>query len=216
MISTIICDLDGLLADTEALHFQAYQEALEDHGARVDLPDYIEYWIRRGEGVNAWAAEQGLTLDIPAIRAQKYARYQELVHQSVRAMPGARDALQRVRGTWRLALASASHGNAAQRVLECLGLAHYFDDILSGDDVERAKPFPDIFLKSAHNMRVKPDECVVLEDAERGVRAAFSAGMRCIAVPNQYTRGQDFSLATRVVSSLDDVTTELLNALSNV
>ncbi len=213
MISTVIFDLDGLLADTEGLHFQSYREVLVQHGVDVNLTQYIKHWIRGGKGVTAWAEEHDLTLDVPLIRKQKYARYKELVQASAQPMAGAVEALQRLHGTRRLALASAAHGNSVQWVLNCLGITHYFDDILSGDDVQRAKPFPDIFLKSAQNLNVDPAECVVLEDAERGVRAAHSAGMKCVAVPNHYTRDNDFSLATTIVASLNDVTLTLLDTL---
>ena len=213
MITTIIFDLDGLLADTEGLHFQSYREVLAQHGVDVDLAQYIKHWVQGGKGVPAWAAEHGFVLDVPSIHKQKYARYQELVKTSAQPMAGAVETLERLHGRRRLALASASHGNSAQCVLNCLGMTHYFDDILSGDDVQRSKPFPDIFLKSAQNLTVDPAECVVLEDAERGVRAASSAGMTCIAIPNQYTRDNDFSLATHVVSSLSDITLSLLDSI---
>ncbi len=213
MITTIIFDLDGLLADTEGLHFQSYREVLAQHGVDVSLPQYIEHWVRGGKGVTAWAEECGFVLDVPSIHKQKYARYQELVQTSAQLMAGAVDALERLHGTRRLALASASHGNSVQWVLNCLGITHYFDNILSGDDVQRSKPFPDIFIKSARNLTADPSECVVLEDAERGVRAANSAGMKCIAIPNQYTRDNDFSLATHVVPSLNNVTLTLLDSI---
>jgi HAD superfamily hydrolase (TIGR01509 family) len=216
MITTIIFDLDGLLADTEGLHFQSYCEVLAQHGVDIDLTHYIEHWIRRGLGVTAWAAEHGLTLDAPLIRRQKFARYRELVQTTARPMPGAPEALQRLHGQWRLALASASHGDSVRWVLECLGMTAYFEDILSGDDVARAKPFPDIFLASARNLNVEPAECLVLEDAERGVRAAHSAGMTSIAIPNRYTRAQDFTLAARVVASLHDVTPALIASLCDI
>lgn len=213
MITTVIFDLDGLLADTEGLHFQSYREVLAQHGVDVTLEQYIEHWIRGGKGVTDWAREHGLTLDVPLIRKQKYARYQELVELSVQPMQGAVELLQRLHNKRRLALASASHGNSVEWVLRCLGITRYFEDVLSGDDVTRSKPFPDIFLKSAQNLKIDPAECVVLEDAERGVRAANSAGMKCIAIPNVYTRDNDFSLATKVVSSLDEVTLELLEKI---
>jgi HAD superfamily hydrolase (TIGR01509 family) len=214
MITTVIFDLDGLLADTEGLHFQSYQEVLKQHSVDITLKQYIEHWIRGGKGVTDWAREHGLTLDVPQIRKQKYARYQELVESTAQPMQGAVEVLQRLQNKRRLALASASHGNSVQWVLRCLGITHHFEDIMSGDDVKRSKPFPDIFLRSAQNLNIDPSECVVLEDAERGVRAANSAGMKCIAIPNVYTKDNDFSLATKVVSSLHDVTLELLEKIS--
>jgi beta-phosphoglucomutase-like phosphatase (HAD superfamily) len=75
------------------------------------------------------------------------------------------------------------------------------------------KPAPDIFLKAAVDLGVEPSQCLVLEDAEKGVVAAYRAGMRCIAVPNDYTRHHDFSKATRICRSLAEVTPQLLQSL---
>jgi beta-phosphoglucomutase-like phosphatase (HAD superfamily) len=75
------------------------------------------------------------------------------------------------------------------------------------------KPAPDVFLLAAARLNVDPGECLVLEDAEKGVRAAHAAGMRCIAVPTEHTRDNDFSLADRVLPSLHEVTIELIDAL---
>jgi beta-phosphoglucomutase-like phosphatase (HAD superfamily) len=85
--------------------------------------------------------------------------------------------------------------------------------IVTGLDVPNVKPAPDIFLAAAQQLGATPSQCVVLEDAEKGVIAANLAGMRCIAIPNNHTRHHDFSKATRVCSSLKNVTLELLETL---
>ena len=85
--------------------------------------------------------------------------------------------------------------------------------MVSGNDVEKAKPAPDIFIKEAAMLGVEPPRCVVIEDAQMGVEAAYFAGMKCIAVPNEHTASSDFSKATAVVSSLDDITLEFIDSL---
>jgi len=87
--------------------------------------------------------------------------------------------------------------------------------VVSGLDVPRVKPAPDIFLAAAGQVGAAPSECVVLEDAEKGVIAAYQAGMRCIVVPTQYTRHHDFSKATRVCSSLNEITLEFIEAMGS-
>lgn len=82
--------------------------------------------------------------------------------------------------------------------------------ILGFGDVERAKPWPDLFLLAAQRMAVPPQDCVVLEDSEKGVLAAAAANMRCIAVPNEHTSDHDFSKAWRIVPSLLALTPESL------
>ncbi len=80
-------------------------------------------------------------------------------------------------------------------------------------DVVRTKPHPDIFLHAAEKMNAAPEQCVVIEDAEKGVPAAYAAGMKCIAVPNAHTADNDFSKATLVVDSLEEINCELIDRL---
>jgi HAD superfamily hydrolase (TIGR01509 family) len=213
MITTVIFDLDGLLADTEQLHCRAYQRALLEHGVNLTELEYGEHWVRCGNGIHEWIGQHGYDLDSGALRARKAEHYRDLLRSSLRPMAGAEALLQRLTGKMRIGLASSSYRDAVDGVIYGLGIADYFETIVSGLDVARVKPAPDIFLETAKRLGVAPAECVVLEDAEKGVLAAHAAGMRCVAVPNDYTRTHDFSKATQVCSSLDDVTVNLLRNL---
>jgi len=213
MITTVIFDLDGLLADTEPLHCRAYQLALLEHGVRLAAADYREHWVRCGKGIHEWVGQHGLDLDPVALRASKAIHYHDLLRSSLRAMEGAEALLNRLSGKMRIGLASSSYRDAVDGVLHGLGIADYFETIVSGLDVDRVKPAPDIFLKAAHRLGVAAAECAVLEDAEKGILAAHAAGMRCVAVPNDYTQDHDFSKATYICSSLNDVTVSLLRNL---
>jgi HAD superfamily hydrolase (TIGR01509 family) len=214
VITSVIFDLDGLLADTERLHCQAYKDVLGQYGLTVTDVQFAEHWTRAGKGISEWIKEKDLPLDIPLIRKQKSERYLELVESSVQPMEGAFTLLERLSGKITLALASSAYQHWVEPVLRCLDITHYFEKIVSGDSVSRSKPFPDIFLYTAQKLGVQPSQCVVLEDAEKGVLAARQAGMKCIAVPNEYTRDNDFSQATRVVSSLNEITLDFLNTLT--
>ena len=216
MAQALIFDLDGLLADTEGLHCRAYQMALMEHGVELRDADYAEHWVRFGKGIADWLSLRRLTLDPHALRLRKANHYLQLLASSLRPMDGALKLLESFHGRTKFALASSSYRDAVDGVLAGLGIAHYFAIIVSGLDVEQVKPAPDIFLKAASDLGVEPSECVVLEDAEKGVLAAHLAGMRCIAVPNRYTRHHDFSKATRICASLNEVTPELLESLDTV
>jgi len=213
MISTVIFDLDGLLADTELLHCQAYQMAFAERGINLGVADYAEHWIRQGKGIVDWVDLRGLTFDPHALRMRKSQHYLSLLESSLRPMDGALELLESLRGRFRTALASSSYRDAIDGVLAGLRIAHYFEAIVSGLDVAKVKPAPDIFLLAAGRLQVDPTECLVFEDAEKGVLAAHSAGMRCIAVPNGFTRHHDFSKATRVCASLREINIDLLAEL---
>ena len=109
--------------------------------------------------------------------------------------------------------ASADMSAQPIAVLQGLDIVHYFNAVISGLDVARVKPAPDIFLAAARAVGAIPSECLVLEDAEKGVLAAHEAGMVCIAVPNEHTRHHDFSRAMRICASLNEITLELIEQL---
>lgn len=213
MITTVILDLDGLLADTERLHCRAYQMAMLEHGVDLEEDDYCEHWVRNGRGIDDWVIKHHLNLEPHALRLRKSEHYQSLLRSSLRPMDGAQGLLNRLRGRMRIGLASSSYPDAIDGVINGLKIAQYFEVIVSGLDVARVKPAPDIFLKAARDLGVSSPECVVLEDAEKGVVAAHRAGMRCVAVPNDYTRHHDFSKATRVCASLNEITIDFLRTL---
>lgn len=215
-LPAVIFDLDGLLADTECLHCRAYQLALLEHDIDLLEADYAEHWVRFGKGIADWLTARRLALDPHALRLRKAQYYSDLLVTSLRPMEGALELLEFFHRRTKIALASSSYRDAVDGVLAGLGIAHYFEVIVSGLDVEQVKPAPDIFLKAAHDLGVEPARCLVLEDAEKGVLAAHTAGMRCIAVPNRYTRHHDFSRATRICASLKEITAEFLQELNGV
>jgi beta-phosphoglucomutase len=214
MITTVIFDLDGLLADTEKLHWRAYHEALQAHGAVLTEADYAEHWVRAGKGIGDWLMQHGLNFDPLALRAHKSKRYLELLATELQPMAGALELLEELRGKKTLALASSSYRDAVDGVVRGLDIGHYFQVIVTGLDVARVKPAPDIFLAAARQAGALPSQCLVLEDAEKGVLAAIEAGMSCIAVPTEQTRHHDFSQATRVCSSLNQISLELIDSMS--
>ena len=205
MITTVIFDLDGLLADTEPLQMRAYQQALLTYGVDVSETDYARHWIRAGWGIDEFVTDRQLPLAPDIVRQRKIEIYQELLETSLQAMLGAPELLARLYRRKCLAVASSSMRITVEYILHRLGFAKYFEIIAAREDVEQAKPAPDIFLYVARRLRVLPAACVVIEDAEKGIVAAHRAGMKSIAVPNRYTQDNDFSAASSVVGSLLEV-----------
>jgi len=216
MITTIIFDLDGLLADTERLHCQAYRDALGAENIALSEAEYAEHWVRCGKGIAEWLAARGHTQDPLAVRAVKSKRYLDLLACELKPMAGALELLDALHGRKKVGLASSSYRDAVDGVLGGLKIGHYFQAIVSGLDVERVKPAPDIFLAAAKQLDAAPAECLVLEDAEKGIIAAHAAGMRSVAVPNDYTRHHDFSKATAVCASLSEISIDSLETLDRL
>jgi beta-phosphoglucomutase len=210
MITTLIFDLDGLLANTEKLHCMAYQDALAKFGFKLTENDYSEHWILKGGSIGEFIAVRGLDIDPELIRLAKAERYEELVVSTADPMPGAISILSRMTGWKKLALATSSYEDAAYAVLRALNIGVYFSCIATRSSVTRIKPFPDLFLYVARALGEAPENCLVFEDSEKGIIAAEAAGMKSIAIPNIHTFDHDFSKATVIVPSLEVVTRELI------
>ena len=201
-MTALLFDMDGLLSDTEVLHCRAYQETLAEFGQEITAEEYAAHWIRQGKGITDWLEEKKLPFSADRVRGAKTKRYHHYVKTELQAMPFARETLSSLAGRVPMALVTASHAHESKAVLTGLGFATFFSTVVNGDDVARTKPFPDGFLLAAERLKVAPSDCIVLEDAEKGVRAAKAAGMRVIAVPNHYTAKDDFSMADWVVENL--------------
>jgi len=213
MINAVIFDLDGLLADTEKLHLSAYQKVFSELGIELSEQEYADHWIRCGKGTDAFIAKRNLTADSNFVRREKARHYKELVSSSATPMPGACELLCSLQGKKLMALATSSHPKDAHAVLKALDFKDFFSYIATKNSIERVKPHPDIFLHVAKETNTPPENCLVIEDAEKGILAANAAGMQSIAVPNRYTMDNDFSKADVVVSSLDEVNCELIDQL---
>jgi HAD superfamily hydrolase (TIGR01509 family) len=213
MICAVIFDLDGLLADTEKLHLSSYKTVFSEIGFELSDEEYANHWIRDGKSTDAFIAKKNLSVDPDIVRRDKALLYKKLVSSNAELMPGAHELLVALKGKKKMALATSSHPKDAHEVLEALDIEKFFSCVATKGSVERIKPYPDIFLYVAKEMDMPPENCVVLEDAEKGILAADAAGMKSIAVPNMHTIGNDFSRATLVVKSLTEVNYELINQL---
>jgi HAD superfamily hydrolase (TIGR01509 family) len=179
----VLWDLDGTLVDTKEFHFKSWALALPEFG--FDFPaDRFE----RSFGMNNTGVLE-VFLDRPvepelvqAIGERKEMLFRSLLRGNVQALPGVRDWLKRLRG-WsaRQAVASSAPPANIDIMLGELGIAGYFDAIVSGCTLP-SKPDPAVFLQAAAQVGVAPGDCIVMEDAVAGVAAARRAGMRCIAV----------------------------------
>jgi beta-phosphoglucomutase len=212
-VSSIILDMNGLIVDDEPLQLEAMNLALAQFGITLTG----SYWSDRCAGrrseefTKRILSENGLPHSETAISdivSQKNDRYRSLISNSVgkHTRPGVLDLIAFIKesGYKTLSLATTASPFEVETVLGDRGLRilKEFLYIVTGADITRHKPDPEIYLRVAALTGTRPGRCLVFEDSGPGVTAAKNAGMPCIAVPNDFTRGQEFSGATFIVSDL--------------
>jgi len=207
VIRGLVFDFDGLILDTELPVYQAWAEIYQRHGLELSA----EFWttiIGRGsdyfDPVADLEQRLGLELDREAIQAARRTREMEMV-MDLRVMPGVNEWRQQATAMGvGMGVASSSSRRWVVGHLERLALDG-FSCIRCGDDVERAKPAPDLYLAVLECMGVAAHEAVAVEDSGSGVRAAKAAGLHCVAVPSSMTAGHDFAPADLILGSLAEV-----------
>lgn len=179
----LIFDMDGLMVDSEPLWFQVEQAFVVDRGGSWTHEDGARC-VGRGlpATVEAMIAKLGSSLTVEAGVVELTDRFVARAGE-VKLKPGCLELLEVARGRAGLAVASSSPRRLVARVLEETGLAPRFGVVVTGDDVVRTKPEPDIFLLTAERLGAAPADCLVLEDSLAGVTAAHRARMPVIAVP---------------------------------
>ena len=209
----IIFDMDGVLIDSEELHFKAYTQVLARLGANVSREEYAREWIAAGRGPEYAVKAYSLPLSPEELRALKGPVYHEILKAEACLMPGVIEALSRLRPRYPLALATNSNRADVGFVMERFQLQRFFKAVVTRECYALAKPEPDAFLAAAAALELPPSSCLVVEDSQRGIVAAHRAGAKCVAVPHAFTRDSDFSLAERVIADLDELTVELVEEL---
>ena len=178
----VIFDLDGVVVDTVAMHYSAWKRLFSEAGIRFDFATYKKYvdGIPRIEGVKSMMPEADEeTINDLAERKQKY-YLKELDKNPPRIFDDANYLIKELK-SHRIKVAVASSSKNCRHILKKTGLNN-IDAIVDGNDLKKGKPDPEIFLKAADRMGLKPEDCLVIEDAILGVEAAKVAGMKCIYI----------------------------------
>jgi beta-phosphoglucomutase len=213
MLRAVLLDMDGVLVDTEELTFRAAQQMFKEHGIHVIWEDFRPYI---GTGENSYlgnvARKYAYASDIPKDKERMYTIFGDLAKGRLKALPGVAGFITecRHRGL-KLALATSADYVKMMINLKETGLdPENFDVLVNGQDIVHKKPDPEIYLKTASILGVKPDECLVVEDAVNGIEAAKAAGMKCLAVTNSFSRNE-LKMADWICDSLENFPPEALN-----
>lgn len=216
-LRAIIFDFDGVIANSEPLHFRAFQDVLARHDVALSERDYYARYLGYDDvGVfRAVGLEQGLVWDkdyIARLVALKASQMEELERDVSILFPGAEAAIRRAAALVPIAIASGALGHEIRRVLVREGLLECFVAIVAAEDTPASKPAPDPYLRAlsllseALGAPLAASECVAIEDSPWGLQSARAAGLRTVAVAHTYDEAA--LAADAVISSVDalDVT----------
>lgn len=207
-MKAVIFDLDGVLIDSEPLHALADNQLLTESG--IEAPEtYFDrfvgwtnkaMWEEIKKDYNiAPDAEELMGLQLPL-------KLKLLKEGDYKPVSGITELLEQIKKMEiPMAIASSSPRQFIEEVLVKIGIMNYFTIWLSGEEVALSKPEPDIFLKVAELLNVKPHECLVIEDSTSGIIAAKRAGMRCIGYKNVNSGNQDLSAADLIVHKIEEI-----------
>ena len=209
MKKAVIFDLDGLLIDSEIISYNIYADLLR----RYRLPFNLDTYARLYSGKNDLTNMQTLiyTYHLPLTVEEGLAfvdaREKEYFAKGVALKSGAKELLHFLKNHHvKILLASSSTRERALGILNQHGIAGFFDAMVFGPEIERGKPFPDIFIKAQGRSGETAADCLVLEDSEAGIRAACGAGIDVICIPDMKKPDEPFlSAAAAVLPSLLDV-----------
>lgn len=214
----LVFDFDGLIMDTETPEVEAWETIFREHG--FEFPE--EWWVQAvGRGAEQMAEtpihvlerKVGRSLDHEALHAVYEERRMNVIN-ALDALPGVRELIDEAkRSGIALAVASSSKHDWVDTHLTRIGLFDRFDAILCADDVQQAKPFPDLYLAACAALDAEPSRSLALEDSPNGIRAAKDAGLWCITIPNPQTAHLDLSQADIRLETLSGITIDRLDKL---
>ena len=215
MIEVVIFDLDGVLVDSQPLQYEAYNLVFSGYGYPIGHDDW-RLMVQHSYSIKQWIQEKGIPLDPEKIRDEKKKIYDHFIEEKLQLKPGANNLIELLSGRYRLCIASASRIESIEAITRKFSWVDKFRCFVSDTEVRHGKPFPDVFLKAASQMRTSPSHCVVIEDSAAGLKAAKKAGMTCIVCPDSYFKVSPYEYETAdvIVDSLEDIRVETIEGIS--
>jgi beta-phosphoglucomutase family hydrolase len=212
---TILWDMDGVISDSYSLHFAAWQETFAKRGIEFAKEDFTKLFGTRNDFiVRSIMGREFPEKDVEIMVHEKEETFRRKATGNIKPFPGVVRLLNSLKkGNFKLGLASSAPKENIDLAFSELNLTGIFNCIVSGQEVTESKPSPQIYLLAAKKLEATPNDCVVIEDSPLGVKAAKTAGMKCLAITNTHPR-QELEKADRVVDSLENV--DLITLLMRV
>jgi HAD superfamily hydrolase (TIGR01509 family) len=222
MLRAVIFDFNGVIVDDERIHFRMFQRVLAEEGAALTEREYFSTYLGLDDrgcfaAVLTDAGRPTRIEHVAALVERKAAYYLEALDHNVVLFPGVAALVAELAHGLALAICSGARQNEIERILDLTGMRAAFGVLVSADQIHAGKPDPAGYLWTLRELQARVPglsaaECLVIEDAPAGVRAAQAAGMRCLAVTNS-TSAEKLAHADRVVTSLEQVSRADLAAM---
>ncbi|MCZ6469365.1 MAG: HAD family phosphatase, partial [Candidatus Dadabacteria bacterium] len=197
MLKAIIFDFDGVIADTEPLHLKAFQLTLRENGIELSDEDYFENYLAYDDKTLFKELLKDRNYEhneaqISDFMNRKSEHFENVLKGNILVLEGVPEFISEVSGKYPLAIGSGALRSEIIDILESGGLREHFEIIVSADEVINCKPDPQVFIEALRRLNnldsvsegISPQECLVIEDSTSGIKAAHSAGMKCLAITN--------------------------------
>jgi len=218
--AAIIFDMDGVLVDSNPFHLRKWKDLFQAHGIPFDEDELPKIVLGPPNDVTfpRFMGENLSREQMAELSEELEENFRREIGPHARAFPGVRRFIEECHAQQiTMAVASAAMGKNVHFLISALGLGDYFREILTGDDISRPKPDPEVYLKTAEKLVVDPAACAVFEDSFVGVEAAKRAGMKCVAIASSFP-AEDLRRETRadlIVPSFESVSLQTLHQLFN-
>ena len=224
MLRAAVFDFDGVIVDSEPLHYEAFVSVARGFGIDFTYQEYAQKYIGYDDR-DAFRAMLAETDEAPPeahrvdeLGQRKHEHFVQAVARGIRVLPGVLSLIQEISSTMPMAIASGATRRDIDLILQTVGLDNRFDCIVSADDVHRSKPDPESYVLAVrHLMRrhcdlaIAPGNCVAIEDTDAGIRSARSAGLWTVGVAHA-TSAELLGNAHRVIRSLEEIGVQTLQA----
>jgi beta-phosphoglucomutase len=215
MTRALIFDFNGVLADDDPIHMEAFRQVAQEEGLSFTDQQYLDKYLP----LNDWDCfkelfrEHGRTLNDAKLKeliARKGVVYFQAIENKTVLFPGAAAAVKSAARHYRLAIASGARRQEILHILKQSGLEGCFSAIVAAEDVRFGKPHPEPFSCAHEKLRkedgsLKASECVAIEDSLGGIQSAHEAGMRCLAIAHSYDAARLFTANPEwVIDSISD------------
>ena len=224
MLRAVIFDFDGVIADSEILHLRAFNRTMSAYGIEISKEEYFRDYLGLTDRdlLETLNKEKHLNLNqkqVEQLLEGKKQAFETLAQNECKIIEGVGEFLQMLKdNSIQMAICSGALLPEIEMILKANQLRDFFDVIVSAEQIKRGKPYPDGFeltlkkLNIKSESKIRPCECIVIEDSHWGLEAAKAAGMKTVAVTNTYDKGK-LAIADLITDNLAKLTIHQLNKL---